>query len=84
MIELEKNLPMAFVFYGQDSLVENNKRYDEIGIFPSKFHLFKTFRKTCSESRGDYICQQIITLILWKKTIWKFHGMIIPVMTVIH
>lgn len=33
MIELEKNLPMAFVFYGQDSLVENNKRYDEIGIF---------------------------------------------------
>lgn len=33
MIELEKNLPMAFVFYSQDSLVENNKRYDEIGIF---------------------------------------------------
>ena len=33
MIELEKNLPMAFVFYGQDSLIENNKRYDEIGIF---------------------------------------------------
>lgn len=33
MIELEKNLPMAYVFYGQDSLVENNIRYDEIGIF---------------------------------------------------
>ena len=33
MIELEKNLPMAYVFYGQDSLVENNNRYDEIGIF---------------------------------------------------
>lgn len=24
---------MAYVFYGQDSLVENNNRYDEIGIF---------------------------------------------------
>ena len=33
MIELEKNLPMAYVFYGQDSLMENNNRYDEIGIF---------------------------------------------------
>jgi len=33
MIELEKNLPMAYVFYGQDSLVEHNERYDEIGIF---------------------------------------------------
>ena len=33
MIELEKNLPMAYIFYGQDSLVEHNKRYDEIGIF---------------------------------------------------
>ena len=33
MIQLEKNLPMAYVFYGQDSLVENNNRYDEIGIF---------------------------------------------------
>ncbi len=33
MIQLEKNLPMAYVFYGQDSLVEDNDRYDEIGIF---------------------------------------------------
>lgn len=33
MIRLEKNLPMAYVFYGQNSLVENNNRYDEIGIF---------------------------------------------------
>ena len=33
MIQLEKNLPMAYVFYGQDLLVENNNRYDEIGIF---------------------------------------------------
>lgn len=33
MIELEKNLPMAFVFYGQDSLVENNKRYEKLEYF---------------------------------------------------
>ena len=33
MIQLEKELPMAFVFYGQDSLVEQNNRYDELGIF---------------------------------------------------
>lgn len=33
MAKLEKNLPMAFVFYGQDTLMENNKTYDEIGIF---------------------------------------------------
>lgn len=33
MIQLEKKLPMAYVFYGQDSLVEDNDRYDEIGIF---------------------------------------------------
>ena len=32
MIELEKNLPMAYVFYGQDSLVENNNRYSEVLI----------------------------------------------------
>ena len=24
---------MAYIFYGQDSLVEENTRYDEIGIF---------------------------------------------------
>ena len=33
MIKLEKSLPMAYIFYGQDSLVEENTRYDEIGIF---------------------------------------------------
>ena len=33
MIKLEKSLPMAYIFYGQDSLVEKNTRYDEIGIF---------------------------------------------------
>lgn len=33
MIRLEKELPMSFVFYGQDSLTENQQRFDELGIF---------------------------------------------------
>lgn len=33
VLKLEKELPMAFVFYGQDSLVEHDEKYDEIGIF---------------------------------------------------
>lgn len=41
MAKLEKNLPMAFVFYGQDTLLENNKTYDEIGIFLPNSHFLK-------------------------------------------
>ena len=33
MIQLERELPMSFVFYGQDSLIEDQKRFDELGIF---------------------------------------------------
>lgn len=33
MIRLEKEIPMSFVFYGQDSLTENQHRFDELGIF---------------------------------------------------
>lgn len=33
MVELEKNLPMAFVFYGQDTLTNDKQHYDELGIF---------------------------------------------------
>ena len=33
MLELEKNLPMAYIFYGQDSYIDNNKHFDELGIF---------------------------------------------------
>lgn len=33
MLELEKNLPTSYIFYGQDSFVEDNKRFDELGIF---------------------------------------------------
>ena len=45
MIQLEKNLPMAYVFYGQDSLVENNNRYDEIGIFLPNSIFLKNFER---------------------------------------
>ncbi len=83
MIELEKNLPMAFVFMVRTHLWKIIKDMMKLEYF-FQIPSFKTFRKTCSESRGDYICQQIITLILWKKTTWKSPGMIIPVMTVIH
>lgn len=33
MLELEKQLPMAYIFYGQDSYIEHNEHYDELGIF---------------------------------------------------
>ena len=33
MVKLEKELPMAFVFYGQDTLLEHNEHFDELGIF---------------------------------------------------
>jgi hypothetical protein len=45
MIELEKNLPMAIVFYGQDSLIEENTRYDELGIFLPNSHFLKNLEK---------------------------------------
>lgn len=32
-------------FYGQDSLVENDKRYDEIGIFLRSSHFLKNLEK---------------------------------------
>ena len=43
--QIEKELPMAYVFYGQDSLVENDKRYDEIGIFLRSSHFLKNLEK---------------------------------------
>ena len=45
MIQIEKELPMAYVFYGQDSLVENDKRYDESGIFLRISHFLKNLEK---------------------------------------
>ena len=51
MIQIEKELPMAYVFYGQDSLVENDKRYDEIGIFLQGSHFLKIL-KTCQKAEA--------------------------------
>ena len=45
MIQIEKDLPMAYVFYGQDSLIENDKRYDELGIFLPNSHFLKNLEK---------------------------------------
>lgn len=45
MADLEKELPMAFVFYGQDSLIEHDKRYDELGIFLPNSHFLKHLEK---------------------------------------
>ena len=33
MMELQKDLPRSVVYYGQDSLEEDGKRYDEMGVF---------------------------------------------------
>ena len=41
VIKLQKELPMSYVFYGQDSLVEDNTRYDEIGVFLPNSHFLK-------------------------------------------
>lgn len=45
MTDLEKELPMAFVFYGQDTLTEHDKRYDELGIFLPNSHFLKHLEK---------------------------------------
>ena len=52
MAELEKNLPMAFVFYGQDALVENNERYDEIGIFLPNSHFLKNMERHVAKAEA--------------------------------
>ena len=33
MMEIQKNLPRAFVYYGQDSVEDGGKRYDGLGVF---------------------------------------------------
>ena len=45
MVELEKNLPMAFVFYGQDTLDKQGTRYDELGIFLPDSLLMKNLER---------------------------------------
>ena len=52
MARLEKNLPMAFVFYGQDTLMENNKTYDEIGIFLPNSHFLKNLERHVAKAEA--------------------------------
>ena len=61
---------MSYVFYGQDSLVEDNTRYDEIGVFLPNSHFLKNLERHVSKCRGDHLCRQLILtlLILWKKS----------------
>ena len=75
MTNLEKELPMAFVFYGQDTLVEHNKRYDEIGIFYRTLIFWNIWRTILKKPRRVIYAAKIILhqhlpllmLISWKK-----------------
>ena len=58
MITLEKELPMAYVFYGQDTLVEHNKRYDEIGIFLPNSHFLKHLEKHIEKAEAIIYAQK--------------------------
>ena len=58
MIALEKELPMAYVFYGQDTLVEHNKRYDEIGIFLPNSHFLKHLEKHIEKAEAIIYAQK--------------------------
>ena len=52
VIELQKELPMSYVFYGQDSLVEDNTRYDEIGVFLPNSHFLKNLERHVSKAEA--------------------------------
>lgn len=41
MIACEKNLPMSFIFYGQDTIVDHDEHFDELGIFLPNSHFLK-------------------------------------------
>ena len=58
MIQIEKVLPMAYVFYGQDTLVEHNKRYDEIGIFLPNSHFLKHLEKHIEKAEAIIYAQK--------------------------
>ena len=68
MIELEKNLPMAYVFYGQDSLVENNNRYDEIGIFLPNSIFLKISNVMLQKRRRSFMAKNDYIEIMEKKS----------------
>ena len=52
MIRLEKELPMAYVFYGQDTLVEHHKKYDELGIFLPNSRFLKHLEKHIAKAEA--------------------------------
>ena len=58
MITLEKELPMAYVFYGRDTLVEHNKKYDELGIFLPNSHFLKHLEKHIEKAEAIIYAQK--------------------------
>lgn len=52
VIKLQKELPMSYVFYGQDSLVEDNTRYDELGVFLPNSHFLKNLERHVSKAEA--------------------------------
>lgn len=52
VIQLQKELPMSYVFYGQDSLIENNTHYDEIGVFLPNSHFLKNLERHVSKAEA--------------------------------
>lgn len=58
MITLEKELPMAYVFYGQDTLVEHNKKCDELGIFLPNSHFLKHLEKHIEKAEAIIYAQK--------------------------
>ena len=55
---LEKELPMAYVFYGQDTLVEHNKKYNELGIFLPNSHFLKHLEKHIEKAEAIIYAQK--------------------------
>lgn len=75
MIKLEKSLPMAYIFYGQDSLVEENTRYDEIGIFLPDSLFLKNLERHVKKQRRSFM-QKNNYMDIMEKIIWKSPGTI--------
>ncbi len=74
---------MSYVFYGQDSLVEDNTRYDEIGVFLPNSHFLKIWNATFPKQRRSFMQTTNSDFIdIMEKIIWRFHGMTTPMMTV--
>lgn len=52
MIQIEKSLPMSFVFYGQDSIAEHDTRFDELGIFLPNSVFLKELEKHIAKAEA--------------------------------